>query len=116
MAEVLFKRLKLHGKTTSTDKANRAFMLANPRTPEPARQLLIAINEYLTEHKLYSTYITAAVDEDGRMRSDYKQFGVQFVPGRLSSSSTLWGSGMNLQNQPERLRGMFIADRMKFDD
>lgn len=116
MAEVLFKRLKLHGKTTSTDKANRAFMLANPRTPEPARQLLIAINEYLTEHKLYSTYITAAVDEDGRMRSDYKQFGVQFVPGRLSSSSTLWGSGMNLQNQPERLRGMFIADRMQFDD
>tara|TARA_R110000751_G_scaffold207300_1_gene311183 strand:- start:346 stop:1290 length:945 start_codon:yes stop_codon:yes gene_type:complete len=50
------------------------------------------------------------VDEDKRIRCEYKQFGVQSAPGRLSSSKVLWGSGMNLQNQPHRAYPMFIAD------
>ena len=50
------------------------------------------------------------VDPDHRIRCEYKQFGVQSAPGRLSSSKTLWGSGMNLQNQPHRAYPMFIAD------
>jgi len=110
LGELLYRKLKLHGKTVSTDEANRNVMIASSRTPPAAKDMLITLNTYKEQHKLYSTYITSRTDEDGRMRSDYKQFGTQFVPGRLSSSSTLWDSGMNLQNQPEMLRGMFIAD------
>lgn len=116
LAELFFQKLRLVGKSTSTDEANRLAMMENPRTSEAARKMLAILNDYKEQHKLFSTYITAGLDPDGRMRSDYKQYGTQFVPGRLSSSQTLWGSGMNLQNQPERLRGMFIADRMAFDD
>ena len=116
LGTLLFQQLRLVGKTTSTDEENRNAMIENPRTPEPARRMLLKLNEFKEQHKLFSTYIKAAVDPDGRMRSDYKQYGTQYVPGRLSSAQTLWGSGMNLQNQPERLRGMFIADRMVFND
>lgn len=107
---LFFNKLNLVGRGASTDAKNREAIIKNPRTSDAARNMLYALNRYLTEHKLYSTYISSKVDEDGRMRSDYKQYGTQWVPGRLSSSQTLWGSGMNLQNQPERLRNMFIAD------
>lgn len=116
LGELLFRKLKLVGKNTSTNEENRISMIENPRTPEPARQMLHILNEYKEQHKLLSTYISADIDPDGRMRSDYKQYGVQNTPGRLSSSSTLWGSGMNLQNQPERLRGMFIADTVQIPE
>jgi DNA polymerase I-like protein with 3'-5' exonuclease and polymerase domains len=110
LTDLFFNKLRLVGKGLKTNEANRDVMIANPRTPEPARKMLIVLNKYKEQHKLLSTYISAKVDDDGRMRSDYKQYGTQYVPGRLSSSSTLWGSGMNLQNQPEQLRGMFVAD------
>lgn len=116
LSELLFQKLKLVGKNTSTNEANREAMIENPRTPQAAREMLVILNDFKEQHKLFSTYITAEIDPDGRMRSDYKQYGVQSAPGRLSSAQTLWGSGMNLQNQPERLRGMFITDRMTFDD
>ena len=44
------------------------------------------------------------------MRCDYRQTGVKNAPGRLSSAQTLWGSGGNLQNIPDRAKSMFIAD------
>lgn len=116
LAHLMFVQLKLVGKGISTNEDNRNVMINNPRTSPAARDMLIALNKYKEAHKLYSTYITAEADPDGRMRSDYKQYGTQYVPGRLSSAQTLWGSGMNLQNQPEMLRGMFITDRMTFDD
>lgn len=116
LAELFFLKLRLVGKNASTDAANREAMMQNPRTPEAARKMLAILDNYKEQHKLLTTYIEAEIDPDMRMRSDYKQYGTQFVPGRLSSSQTLWGSGMNLQNQPERLRGMFIADRMTFND
>jgi len=50
-------------------------------------------------------------DSDGRIRTEYKQTGVASAPGRLSSAATAWGSGTNLQNQPQRAYPMFIADR-----
>ncbi len=112
LGELFFRKLHLVGKGVSTDENNRNAIIDNPRTRPIAKDLLITINRYKEKHKLFSTYIESKVDPDGRMRSDYKQYGTQFVPGRLSSSQTLWGSGMNLQNQPEMLRGMFIADKV----
>ena len=116
LGELFFRTLHLVGKGVSTDENNRNAIIDNPRTSPAAKDLLITINRFKEKHKLFSVYIESKVDPDGRMRSDYKQYGTQFVPGRLSSAQTLWGSGMNLQNQPEMLRGMFIADKVIVND
>lgn len=116
VVDLLFTRLRLIGRHVGNTKENRTYIIESGRATEPQRQLLQTLNEFKEQHKLYSTYITAKADEDNRMRSDYKQYGTQYVPGRLSSAQTLWGSGMNLQNQPERLHGMFIADTLEIKE
>ena len=110
MAELYFNRLRLVGRGTSTDEENRKRMLAHPRTSPDARDVLLAQDKYTEEAKFLSTYAEMTVDEDGRIRSEYKQYGTQSAPGRLSSTQTLWGSGMNFQNQPNRSKPMFVAD------
>lgn len=110
MSELFFSKLKLVGRGTSTDATNRELMFKHPRTTEPARRVITALNSYVEDHKFFSTYAESAADPDGRMRTEYKQIGVQSAPGRLSSGKTMWGSGMNLQNQPDRAKPMFIAD------
>lgn len=110
MADLFFKRLKLVGRGVATDKENRRRMREHPRTPDDARQLLLLVDKLATEQKFYSTYAEMTIDDDGRVRSEYKQMGVQRAPGRLSSASTGWGTGTNLQNQPGRAHSMFVAD------
>lgn len=116
LSELLFTKLRLVGRGTSTNAENRARMYAHPATTEPKRRVLRAIDEYAKEQKFYSTYVTTAIDDDGRLRCTYNQTGVQAAPGRLSSSGMLWRNaegeqtGMNLQNQPERAYEMYIAD------
>ena len=110
LSELFFSKLKLVGRGVSTDAQNRDVMFKHPRTTEKARQVIVALNEYAKDAKFYSTYADSRNDEDGRMRTEYKQIGVQNAPGRLSSGQTLWGSGTNLQNQPDRAKVMYIAD------
>lgn len=110
MAELFFKRLRLVGRGVATDKENRRRMRDHPRTPDDCRALLLHVDKLAEEQKFASTYADMLIDEDGRIRSEYKQTGVQKAPGRLSSASTGWGTGTNLQNQPERAHNMFIAD------
>jgi len=110
MAELFFKRLKLVGRGVATDKENRRRMRDHPRTPDDCRNLLLHIDNLATEQKFSSTYAEMRIDDDNRVRCEYKQTGVQSAPGRLSSASTGWGTGTNLQNQPERAHNMFIAD------
>lgn len=74
------------------------------------RNIIRTYLEYKKEIKFHSTYVETKIDEDGRIRCEYKQYGTVNAPGRLSSSSVLWGSGANLQNQPQRAQNMFIAD------
>lgn len=107
---LFFERLRLTGRGTSTDDENRKRILEHPRTPESAKELIRTLDAYKKESKFLSTYAEMAVDEDGRLRCEFRQFGTVTAPGRLSSSKTLWGSGMNFQNQPERAKSMFIAD------
>jgi uracil-DNA glycosylase family 4 len=109
LANLFFNILKLSGRGTSTNEENRTRMKMHPNTSGAARELIDAINKYKEEHKFYSTYVDTATDPDGRMRSEYRQWGTQSAPGRLSSSSVMWGSGTNLQNQPDRARAMFVA-------
>jgi uracil-DNA glycosylase len=110
LGALYFSELKLVGRGTSTDEENRKRMRAHPRTSEDARALLDAVDEYSAENKFYTTYANSRLDTDGRFRCEYKQTGVQSAPGRLSSSGTMWGNGLNLQNIPERAKDMFVAD------
>jgi DNA polymerase-1 len=110
LGELFFNYLGLVGRGSSTNADNRQRMLDHVRTTPEQRELLVHLNDYKEEHKFYSTYATQKVDPDGRIRCEYKQFGVQSAPGRLSSSKVMWGSGMNLQNQPHRAYPMFVCD------
>lgn len=110
LQELFFSYLGLVGRGSNTNKENRQRMRDHVRTTPEQKELLVHLDDYLAEQKFYSTYATQKVDPDGRLRCEYKQFGVQSAPGRLSSSKVMWGSGMNLQNQPHRAYPMFVAD------
>lgn len=110
LRKLFFERLQLTGRGTSVDDENRTRMLNHPRTPMPAKQIILALNQFIEEDKFRSTFVEARVDPDGRMRAEFTQHGVARAPGRLSSKGNMWGSGLNLQNQPERAKAMYIAD------
>lgn len=109
LRDLFFNKLKLVGRGTSTDDENRNRFRVHPNTSPASKAMLDALDRYKTEHKFYSTYVDTSVDADGQMRCEWKQFGTQSAPGRLSSSAVMWGSGSNLQNQPERARPMYVA-------
>lgn len=108
---LLFDKLKLEGRGRSTDEANRQLIMQHPKTPALAKELITAIDKFKEEDKFRGTYAEAKASTDGRFRCEYKQYGVTKAPGRLSSSQLLIEKeGGNMQNQPVRARGMFIAD------
>lgn len=109
LRSLFFDRMKFVGRGYSTDEDNRNRIKMHPNTSQVSKEMLNALDKYKEEHKFYSTYVDTQVDEDGRMRCEYRQWGTQSAPGRLSSSAVMWGSGTNLQNQPARARPMFIA-------
>ena len=108
--ELFFNRLGLVGRGSSTDEENRHRMRANPRITPEAATVIDSLDAYLKGNKFLSTYAKMQADEDHRIRCEYKQFGTQKAPGRLSSSKVMWGTGMNLQNQPKKAYPLFIAD------
>lgn len=110
-SELYFQRLRLVGRGISTDAVNRTRMLSHPRTTEAARDVIRLHNEWAKEFKFLSTYAESKIDDDGRIRCEWRQTGTQAAPGRLSSAQTLLGTGANLQNQPTKARRMFIADQ-----
>lgn len=57
--------------------------------------------------KALSTFILFNMDPDQRLRSS---FDPTAVSGRLKSSKFLWGTGMNQQNFPKKIRRMWIPD------
>lgn len=110
--ELFFDRLKLVGKGRSTDENNRKEMLKNPKTPAIAKEMITAYDRFKEEDKFRGTYADSKVSPDDRFRCEYKQFGVSRAPGRLSSSQLLVEKdGGNMQNQPMKARGMYVADR-----
>jgi len=110
MKELLFDVLGLVGRGQSTGRANRIRMKKHKDTTAASAAVLDLADKYKSEKKFLGTYAEFTLDEDQRIRCEWKQFGTQKAPGRLSSARTMWGSGMNLQNQPERSYPMFIAD------
>lgn len=104
------KRLGLKDSKKGTDEATRTALLKDPRTGVEAKEILTAINVFKSLAKFAGTYVDLRLDKDNRFRCVWKQEGVTSAPGRLSSSATLWGTGMNGQNQPPEARKFFVAD------
>lgn len=111
MQDLFFTRLRLVGRGLSTDKDNRKLMLAHPRTSDDAKEIIQLVDAYQREHKFLSTYADMQLDDDNRFRCEYKQYGVASAPGRLSSSTTGWNTGGNMQNLPSRIHAMLCAPR-----
>jgi len=58
--------------------------------------------------KITSSYLEAKLDEDNRLRCSYNPVGAR--TGRISSSGTLGGTGLNRQTIPQTLKRYFLAD------
>lgn len=58
--------------------------------------------------KLKGTYLDIIFDKDGRLRCSYNPRGTRF--GRLSSSKTIFSTGMNMQNLPPAFTKFLVAD------
>ena len=59
--------------------------------------------------KLVGTYMDVTLDEDARVRCSYNPRGT--TTGRLSSSQTIFGTGMNLQNVHPQFRSFLVSDQ-----
>jgi uracil-DNA glycosylase len=58
--------------------------------------------------KLQGTYLDMVLDKDTRVRCSYNPRGT--TTGRLSSSKTIFGTGMNLQNLHSEIKGFLVSD------
>lgn len=74
----------------------------------PGRPEAKLIQEIRGLKKLYSTYLSIEFDADNRMRGAYNPRGTMY--GRLSSSKTIFGTGMNMQNLPPDFKKFLVAD------
>jgi DNA polymerase I-like protein with 3'-5' exonuclease and polymerase domains len=66
------------------------------------------MQDYRRLRKLKGTYLEINFDKDNRLRCSYNPRGTKF--GRLSSSMTVFGTGMNMQNLPPTFSGFLVAD------
>lgn len=66
------------------------------------------VQEIRALRKLKSTYLEISFDADSRMRCSWDPTGTKF--GRLSSSATIFGTGMNQQNIHPEFKHFLIAD------
>ena len=58
--------------------------------------------------KMRGTYFGSTLDPDNRLRCSFNPIGT--VTGRLSSSKTIFGTGMNMQNQPREMKKYMLVD------
>ncbi len=90
------------GKPTSDDKAMsriyRRYNLPEAKLVQDIRAL----------KKLLGTYIEVGLDADGRLRCSWNPRGTW--TGRLSSSQTIFGTGLNLQNLHPAFKGFIVSD------
>ena len=106
-----FMKLPNYNNKRKVDEETLTHLINKETTPDIYRKIIRTYLDYKKEVKFHSTYVETKIDEDDRIRCEYKQYGTINAPGRLSSSAVLWGSGANLQNQPQRAQSMFIADK-----
>lgn len=91
---------------TCDDKA-LARIARGTSTRPPVRQAKL-VQEIRGLVKLKGTYVDMVFDEDGRFRCSFNPRGTRFA--RVSSSKTVFGTGMNMQNLPDSFKRFIIAD------
>lgn len=72
------------------------------------RTLVDKIIRFRSLGTLYSTFVSAKVGQDGRMRTSYNIAGTWTF--RFSSREDAFGEGTNLQNLPPIVKPMFVPD------
>lgn len=93
------------GKVSCDDKA-----LQRLATTHQLREAHLA-QEVRRLNKLSGTYLEVTLDSDDALRSFYNPRGT--TTGRLSSSKTLWGSGLNMQNLHSEFKGFIVAPKLE---
>jgi len=108
-----YPKIYMKGKVTTDENALRTLEQKFPEEP-----ILDHIIMYRKTQKLISTYLRAKKDEDGKMRTSWNPSGTE--TGRISSSKTIWKTGITMQNIPKgisrgvtNIRDIFIAGRTK---
>lgn len=100
---------------TLDDKALQR--LARPTSTRRGYEEAKIIQRIRQLRKLKGTYLDIVFDKDNRLRCSYNPRGTRF--GRLSSSKTIFETGMNMQNLPPAFMHFLVADEgkllMKFD-
>lgn len=66
------------------------------------------VQKIRTLNKLIDSYLSVQLDKDKRMRCSYNIRGTW--TGRLSSSKTIFNTGMNMQNIDSKFKGFMIPD------
>jgi uracil-DNA glycosylase family 4 len=113
MCEWLYTELKLTKQTSRNKETGVVGLTADDGALEelyekfPRREIEL-VREIRAKNKIVSTYLEVKLDPDGRVRCSYNLAGTE--TGRLSSSQTVTGTGMNLQNVPEEVKHLFLAD------
>ena len=108
-----FPKVVKDGSVTTNEKALRAL-----ERKFPDSEILEAIIMYRKTQKLISTYLKAKTDEDGKIRTSWNPSGTE--SGRISSSKTIWKTGLQMQNIPKgisrgvtNIRDIFIAGKTR---
>src|SRR5574337_420865 len=91
---------------TVDDKALQRMVRGTIKNPGLREAKLV--QEIRGLEKLYGTYLNMAFDADNRMRGSYNPRGTKF--GRLSSSKTIFDTGMNFQNLPQEFKKFLVPD------
>ena len=99
---------KKRGITTDDKAMQRMAKGTTNRKPIKEASLVQHIRKLI---KLKGTYLDITLDRDKRLRCSFNPRGTRF--GRLSSSKTVFDTGMNLQNLPETFKRFIIADEGK---
>lgn len=99
------KWVKKEGRKKQVVTYDETAMIRIARRGYPEAQTVLDIRGI---KKLKGTYLDFKMDEDERLRSSVNPVGAE--TGRFSSSKTIFGTGMNLQNQPPEVKEFLVAD------
>ncbi len=103
-----YTKLNTKKESIMTCDDNALQRLARGTSVRKGRPEASLIQRWRTLSKLKGTYLDMTFDADGRMRCSWNPRGTRF--SRLSSSQTIFDTGMNMQNLPEEFKGFLVAD------
>jgi DNA polymerase-1 len=99
---------KASGKSSETVDDKALQRLARPTSQRDGFEEARLIQRIRQLRKLKGTYLDIVFDKDQRLRCSYNPRGTRF--GRLSSSKTIFETGMNMQNLPPAFQKFLVAD------